>query len=506
MLDRGLGDDADGVKVTRSGRAPGPRSRITFPVPWLALTLALSVFLVGAGIWLVGYTETTVRGGMERQVRLERIRADIQHLDEVLTMSALMAATSGDPQWEARYRVYEPLLAAKIEAAFALLPEDDGLGVDATHTANAALVSMEREAFALVRSGREREALARLASPAYGAHKSRYAKGLDQLLERLDGLHADVIAAQRDRVRVSQGVGGLAWVLLLGAWLAVLRGIRRWRRSVLAARRKLARDQQRLAGRVRSMARDLTRVEQRERRRVAGLLHDDLQQILVAARLQLGVLPDTAQRARTDDLIEEAIQSARTLTVRLNPPGLMTGHLGDAVRWLGDWMDRNYALEVEVVETGTLPPLDDEVIVVGFNGVRELLFNVVKHAHIDRATVMVEPTAEAGVRVSVQDEGVGFAPSAHGAVEHSGLLNLSRRLKLMGGGVKLESRPTKGCRATLVLPPREGAVGGGEPGVTRPIVSDAGERDTQKMWSMPVEDLALLEVGRPLGSPRRLSS
>jgi len=506
MLEGGTNDVGVGVQVTGAGRGPGRRARITFPFPWLALALALSVFLVGAGVWLVGYIETTVRGGMERQVRLERLRADVQHLDEVLTMSALMAATSGDLQWEARYRVYEPVLAKKIEAAFALLPEDDGLGMDATHAANAVLVSMEREAFALVRAGRAPAALARLASPAYEAHKTRYAQGLDQLLERLDGLHAGVLVAQRDRVHLAQGVGGLAWLLLLGAWLAVLRGIRRWRRSVLAARRKQALGQQRLAGRVRSMARELTRVEQRERRRVAGLLHDDLQQLLVAARLQLGLLPDTAQRARTDDLVEEAIQAARTLTVRLNPPGLMTGHLGDAIRWLGDWMDRNYALEVDVVQHGPLPPLDDEVIVVGFNGVRELLFNVVKHARIDRATVVVASTPEAGVRVSVHDEGVGFVQSLHGTDAQSGLLNLSRRLKLMGGGVKLESRPAEGCRATLVLPPREGVAGGGEPGVTKPIASDAGERDTQKMWSMPVEDLALLEVGRPLQSPRRMSS
>jgi signal transduction histidine kinase len=382
--------------------------------------------------------------------------------------------------------VYEPLLDAKIEAVIALQPEAKNLGIAATESANAQLVSMERAAFSLVRAGKAAEADALLSSQIYRHHKASYAKGLDRLLDRFDRLHGQVIERQRGQVRIAQAVGALVWVLLLAVWIGVIRGIRRWRRSLLEARTELAHGQVVLEARVRAMARELTGVEQRERRRVASLLHDHLQQLLVAARLRLGLMPETEHRLRTGDLLEEAIQASRTLTVELNPPALLAEGFVEALRWLADWMDRNYALEVHLLDTEPLPALDEEVGVVAFNGVRELLFNVVKHAGTDRASLTVRPSDAGGLVIVVEDGGVGFAPADVQPADRSGLLNISRRVELVGGGLVFDSRPDAGCRATLTLPPREGPASA-ERASTQPFATATGEPSTRRMWVMPVD-------------------
>lgn len=71
-------------------------------------------------VFTVDRSEEKVRLNLQRQVRLERLQGDILHLDEVLTMSARMAAASGDLQWEDRYQKYEPKLDRAIVEALDL--------------------------------------------------------------------------------------------------------------------------------------------------------------------------------------------------------------------------------------------------------------------------------------------------------------------------------------------------------------------------------------------------
>ena len=91
----------------------------TFPLRWLSAIMVFEMLMIGVSVWLIGYTEVKVREGMKREVRLERLHGDILHLDEVLTMSARMAAASGDVKWESRYLSFEPKLDSKISKVIA---------------------------------------------------------------------------------------------------------------------------------------------------------------------------------------------------------------------------------------------------------------------------------------------------------------------------------------------------------------------------------------------------
>jgi signal transduction histidine kinase len=90
--------------------------------------------------------------------------------------------------------------------------------------------------------------------------------------------------------------------------------------------------------------------------------------------------------------------------------------------------------------------------------VRELLFNVVKHAHVTSARVDAGRTADGRVRIVVRDEGVGFDPTTlrawDGTLGTFGLFSLREHLELLGGGLDVESAPGCGASFTVLGPAR----------------------------------------------------
>ena len=144
------------------------------------------------------------------------------------------------------------------------------------------------------------------------------------------------------------------------------------------------------------LALELTQAEQRERQRVAQLLHDHLQQMLAAAKMKLIL----AARETTDekrqsaikgvhDLLDQSVRTARSLAVELSPPELHDIGLVAALRQLGQQMREAHELAVEVAADLEIPPDGEGVCVLLYQGVREVLFNIVKHAGVKSARVCV---------------------------------------------------------------------------------------------------------------------
>ncbi len=210
---------------------------------------------------------------------------------------------------------------------------------------------------------------------------------------------------------------------------------------------------------LRQLATELTLAEQRERRRLAQILHDGLQQTLVAAKLNLsrvGRGRDPLEAAAVAaGLIDEAIQTSRSLTAELSPPMLQHGGLMPSLRWLTQWFAERHGLTVSLSAADDIEPVPEEVILQLFHSIRELLFNVVKHAGIKTARVAVSQR-EGRIYVSVEDEGVGFDPSQlrarGGSSGGFGLLSISERLSFLGGEITIDSAPGKGSRFNLVMP------------------------------------------------------
>ena len=236
----------------------------------------------------------------------------------------------------------------------------------------------------------------------------------------------------------------------------------------------------------------LTRTEQEERNRIAQLLHDDLQQQLFGVELKLGAVERDVAAGRTEDVLEalaqaqawlaQGIEMTRTLAVELRPPVLEAESLLTTLRWLAERMREFHGLNVSVEAAAPGRTPDPAIRVLLFQIVRELLFNVVKHAGTDHATVELFEV-DGLLRVQVTDGGCGFdvgvVPSGSDTVgsdtvgsdatgsEHGegfGLFTVRKRLELLGGGLEVASVPGEGTRVAVFAPldraPEEGSVRG----------------------------------------------
>ncbi len=214
--------------------------------------------------------------------------------------------------------------------------------------------------------------------------------------------------------------------------------------------------------RLQELASELSMAEERERRRVAVELHDAVGQTLALSKIRLGSLEgsltspeDQAQLNGVRELIEQALQDTRSLIFQLSPPVLYELGLEPALEWLGEQFREQHGIACEVQNDQKPKPLVEEVRVVLFQAVRELLFNVVKHAQVDRAKVSLSRDND-HILICVEDNGVGFDTANIGSRSFQdigfGLFNIGERLHLLGGRLEIDSGPAKGSRITLVGP------------------------------------------------------
>ena len=215
---------------------------------------------------------------------------------------------------------------------------------------------------------------------------------------------------------------------------------------------------------IRSLASKLTRAEQEERHRISQILHDDLQQQLFAIKAQLAMLNEANEKNKvspelrtTLDQIQswlsDSITITRNLSIDLSPIVLQGEGLTEAIVWLSSQMKEQYGLQVDLEAKGDFHNLDNHMRVLLFQAVRELLFNIVKHAGISQATVTLEQV-DGRRRITVSDSGKGFdvesiltdPKTAHG------LLMLQDRLGLIGGSIEVTSKLGDGTRVVIEMP------------------------------------------------------
>jgi len=217
------------------------------------------------------------------------------------------------------------------------------------------------------------------------------------------------------------------------------------------------------AAQLQALTTELVQAEQRERRRLAQILHDSLQQLLVGARYNLEILrrqgdngESEATIQRVDGFLDQCIQISRSLTAELSPPILYEAGLASALRWLGRWFEETHGLTVNVEADEELLEASEDVRVTLFQAVRELLFNVVKHAKIEQAEVSLAFTADRRIQIKVSDAGAGFEPAGLRTRQAKGgglgLFSLRERIESLGGELVVDSAPGTGSRFTLTLP------------------------------------------------------
>lgn len=220
--------------------------------------------------------------------------------------------------------------------------------------------------------------------------------------------------------------------------------------------------------RLRSLASEVSLAEERERRRIAADLHDHIIQELALSRIKLGELLVSPRLRSTPcplqdeirevvGIVEKVIKETRSLVFELSPPVLYELGFGPAVEWLADRMQNRYGIVCRVRNDEQPKPLDDDVKVVLFQAVRELLNNVAKHAKARRVEISLRRENDR-IQIHVKDNGIGFDTSVVGAHASQaggfGLFSIRERLGLFAGQLVIESAPGRGTRITLEVPLR----------------------------------------------------
>lgn len=218
---------------------------------------------------------------------------------------------------------------------------------------------------------------------------------------------------------------------------------------------------QELTVRLRNLAVELVSAEQRERKRLASLLHDDLQQLLAAASMHLhnalGRTNGHADRGAVEEAkkwIGEATLAARDLTRQLRPPALYEAGLVAALHGLASEMNERHGFKVIIDGEEPSTPVDEDVKALLFESIRELLFNATKHAGTREATVSVRERVKF-LHVAVEDQGEGFDVEAVAKNETKGgfgLFSIRERLTALGGSLSIVSAPGQGTHTALEVP------------------------------------------------------
>jgi two-component system sensor histidine kinase UhpB len=220
---------------------------------------------------------------------------------------------------------------------------------------------------------------------------------------------------------------------------------------------ELARDRAEL----RSLASQVIRAQEDERRRIARELHDDTAQVLFAQLLRLTTLkgsPDPAVQtmaATLEQMTVEALEGVRRLALELRPPALDDLGLSAALGELAQRCAEQQDVPVDYQSRGLRGRLPAEVELVLYRVAQEALTNVSKHACAGHVWLDVDRTAD-DVSISIRDDGCGFDPTVTATSDDRGLglgiFGMEERVALVGGRFRIWSRPGQGTEIFAFIP------------------------------------------------------
>ncbi len=220
--------------------------------------------------------------------------------------------------------------------------------------------------------------------------------------------------------------------------------------------------------RLKALASQLTVSEEKERRRFADDLHDNVCQSLALAKIQVASVRkkvlESRLTAKLDDVTEtlqQTLQDTRHLMSDLSSPSMNEIGLSAAIsEWLEETITKQYNLKTEFaddINDKRRNEIDSDVRTILFLNVRELVTNVVKHAQAKKVSVRIHEEGNR-LKIIIKDDGIGFDPEAatpgNGKDSGYGLFSIKERMSDMGGTFEIISEPDKGCEAILTIPVR----------------------------------------------------
>jgi two-component system, NarL family, sensor kinase len=261
------------------------------------------------------------------------------------------------------------------------------------------------------------------------------------------------IAVQRAELsKKNYIIGGISSILLLG----MLLGFSSYRRYRLKQQARLQTEimkQQELATQA------VLEAEEKERKRIAGDLHDGIGQLMSAASMNLSAVSKDLSFENEDgrqafdkaaSLVDESCRELRAVSHNIMPNALLKAGLASAIRAFIDKIDHR-VLEVNLYTEGFNERLPANIETVLYRVVQESVNNVIKHSGADKLDITLIKD-EDGISITIEDNGKGFETSGISKFEGIGLKNMQTRVEYLKGSVEWDSALGKGTVVTIQIP------------------------------------------------------
>ena len=224
------------------------------------------------------------------------------------------------------------------------------------------------------------------------------------------------------------------------------------------AQNKLADYQEQL----RALSSQIALTEEEQRRSIALGLHDQTGQSLTLTRMNLNEITKSVSSKEikekleyTTRIVDETIDQVRSLIFDLSPPELYQFGVEAAIESLCERKSKLHNIRILFFDDEKLKPLQKTDSILIYQSVRELLFNVIKHAHATKIHVSAK-SLHNRLEVIIKDNGVGFDTAnlylSKQKNSSFGLFSIKERMQYHGGSFHIESIPGRGTKSILSIP------------------------------------------------------
>ncbi len=209
----------------------------------------------------------------------------------------------------------------------------------------------------------------------------------------------------------------------------------------------------------------LSMSEEKQRRLLASRFHDDISQELFVAQLQLDSFEKkldnpvhVVELSCIKDHIVKLIKQMRDLIFDLSPPVLYDFGFKEALETLARVTQSKHGIEVATQFSGDMDRVNDEIKIILYRSIKELIYNAIKHAKADRIIVSVHNAPHA-FKVDVTDDGIGLdVENFHigaSCPDGFGLFDIREKMNHLGGKLTINSAPGRGTSISMEVPVKQ---------------------------------------------------
>jgi PAS domain S-box-containing protein len=202
------------------------------------------------------------------------------------------------------------------------------------------------------------------------------------------------------------------------------------------------------------LTRAVLAAQEKERNKIGMELHDNINQILVGAKMYLGVIQQKKEwneelTSQSLELVDNAITEMRVLSREEVTPQLKT-ELGELTKQLVNNLQRHTNINAGVIfEIADPNALDEELKLNIYRLAQELVNNIIRHSQAHNVSLLLKSDEES-ITLVVTDDGRGF--DVNEERRGIGISNMTNRVESYDGEIHIESKPGHGCRVEIRLP------------------------------------------------------